>query len=500
MNSIKAILMALLIITSVCAIAAAELPATWDWREEGGVTPVKNQGSCGACFAFGGVAAFESYILTHGGPELDLSEEQAKECAGDGCSGGLDTNVFNLFAITGSVLEEDDPYHEYDTSCNQSTPPAYRATGWKRTYSMDRDVIKQFIYDYGHGSTCYAVGSHTALLVGWRDNPGQWILKNSYGPNAGDQGFVYVRYGTSLTESCVKSITGYEPYDSSIETMTNAEKGGTYGRGYHPDNTAWGMTLLEVDAGEGITKIEFDTTGSTSDVDIYIYDGYDGYSLGNLLYQSENNAYDYDGFYSIEIDIPLIMSDDTEIAVVGKFTNIGTLPNLNGFCPIAIDLFGVNSGKTYISQTGTAGTWTQQNKDVSFRLRVTDDPTIIEASSIRGNVVTLRGEGLGDECEWSSVDLSYEGVPVAHDIISWCDSRIVCMSEEVAVDFATVSTLHGTDSIKIDYRPPDPCEVYDVNSNGIIDYDEVMAAMQDYIDGLISMDTFYAVLDCYNSP
>jgi hypothetical protein len=497
-------LMTLMMMSSMCATAAADLPATWDWRDVDGVnyvTPVKNQGACGSCYALTAVAAFESYILTHGGSEYDLSEQQAKECTGYGCSSGSDTGVFNLFAITGSVLEVDDPYYEYDTYCNQSTTPVFRVTGWKMLYYGDRDEIKQYIYDYGHASTRYAVYSHSSLLVGWRDDPGQWILKNTFGPNTGDQGFVYVLYGSDVTESCIKSITGYEPHDSSVETMTHAEKGGTYGVGYHPDNTAWGMSLLDVEAGDGITKIEFDTTGATSDVDIYIYDGYDGYSLGNLLYQSENNAYDTPGFYSIDIDISMIMSNNTEVAVVGKFTNIDTMPNLNGFCPIAIDLFGVNSGKTYASQTGAAGTWSQQNKDVSFRLRVTDNPTNITIATIRRDIVTIRGTGLGDdESRWNNVSIVRNGNHLELDIVSWDDSRVVVHCSPIENgDIVTISNLHGTDSIEASGDTSSPCEVYDVDTNGIIDYDELMAAMQDYIDGLISMETFFVVLECYEA-
>jgi hypothetical protein len=502
-RTFKTVLIALLMMSAMCATAAAELPEEWDWRDVDGVnyvTPVKNQGACGSCYALTAVAAFESYILTHGGPELDLSEEQAKECAGNGCSGGLDTDVFNLFIITGSVLEADDPYHEYDTICNQSTTPVYRATGWKKMYDGDEDEIKQYIYDYGHASTCYAVGHHLALLVGWRDDPGQWILKNTFGEETGDGGFVYVRYGSTVTEDRVVSITGYEPHDNSVETYTNAEKGGTYGIGYHPDDTAWGMSLLDIAAGKGITKIEFDTTGSTSDVDLYIYDGYDGYSLGNLLYQSIDNTHDSPGSYSIDIDSSLIMSTDTQVAVVGKFTNTGTAPNLNGFCPIANDMFGTNSGKTYVSLTGANGTWSPQQRDVSFRLRVTDDPTIIDSANIRRDAITIRGTGFGEESDWSSVVISSEGVPLDHDIVTWNDARIVCWCTTTGVDLATVSTLHGTDSIEVDDSARDPCVVFDIDNNGIIDYDELMAAQQDYIDGLISMETFYAVLDCYNNP
>ena len=62
-----------------------ELPVAWDWRENGGVTPVKNQGPCGSCWDFGATAAFESAILILTQREVDLSEQQVLVCNTAGC-------------------------------------------------------------------------------------------------------------------------------------------------------------------------------------------------------------------------------------------------------------------------------------------------------------------------------------------------------------------------------------------------------------------------------
>ena len=66
------------------------LPAVWDWRDEGGVTPVKHQGQCGSCWIFCAVGAFESTLLIETGVEHDLSEQQILVCNNDneGCDGG----------------------------------------------------------------------------------------------------------------------------------------------------------------------------------------------------------------------------------------------------------------------------------------------------------------------------------------------------------------------------------------------------------------------------
>lgn len=446
------ILLAILLIFGSVMCATAELPQTFDWRdvnETNYVTPVKNQGGCGACYAFGTVAGLEMFASTNKGQQLDLSEEQAKECGGNGCSGGVPDYVLGLFSIVGSVSEESDPYHAYTTSCNSSTTPEIRVTEWRELSYGSMDEIKEYIYDYGHVITTVSSG-HIGILVGWNDTTEQWVYKNSYGTGWGDDGFGYRDYGT-YTENHVKAITGYEPHDDDVWTLTHAKKA-NYGLGYHPNNTAWGLSLLEVDAGEGITKIEFDTTGSTTDIDLYIYDGFNGTHLGNLLYQVSDLNYDVAGFYTVHLDSRLVMDTMTEVAVVGKFVNSGTQVNLNGYKPVATEIMGTDSGKTYGSQTGTSGTWTPAENfapggDVTLRLRITDDPTEISSVSKRREILTIRGSGFGEEDDWGNLTITSGGTIIEHDIVSWDDSRILAYCQQAGSgDTVTLANLHGSDS------------------------------------------------------
>ena len=59
---------------------AQESPSRWDWRTLGKVTPVKNQGACGACYAFAALGDMESKLLIDGAGVHDFSENNAKEC------------------------------------------------------------------------------------------------------------------------------------------------------------------------------------------------------------------------------------------------------------------------------------------------------------------------------------------------------------------------------------------------------------------------------------
>lgn len=81
-------------------------PTSWDWREYSKVTPIKVQGSCGSCWAFSSVAAFESLLLIKTGQSYDLSEEYVVECAGaySSCYGGYVTDADILLEKSGAPL------------------------------------------------------------------------------------------------------------------------------------------------------------------------------------------------------------------------------------------------------------------------------------------------------------------------------------------------------------------------------------------------------------
>ena len=211
------------------------LPSSFDWRSLNGVTPIKNQGNCGSCWAFSTVGALESAILLQGGGTVDLSEQYLVSCntSGWSCGGGWFAHDYHMDLSgqdnkgPGAVLESSDPYTGTNAACGGPYNHPYKLTSWAYVGSdyavPSTDAIKQAIYTYGpisiavcagphfqgysggifntdESSYCSGSINHAVVLVGWNDNGGTngyWILRNSWGKSWGLSGYMNIAYGMS---------------------------------------------------------------------------------------------------------------------------------------------------------------------------------------------------------------------------------------------------------------------------------------------------------------
>lgn len=202
------------------------LPASYDSRDYGYITPVKNQASGGNCWAFGGLATLEACLKKATGITYDFSEENVKNLMSEfslfgwsgANSGGNDQMVWAYLASWfGPVYDVYDPYDEY-SSLSVLYNPALHIQNIitlpeinEYNYNDDsvRNQIKRAIRDYGAvtmTTVWTSVENHCMSIVGWDDNyrgydyfgtytsKGAWIVKNSYGPNWEYNGYLYISY------------------------------------------------------------------------------------------------------------------------------------------------------------------------------------------------------------------------------------------------------------------------------------------------------------------
>ena len=203
------------------------LPSSYNWCSQGYCTPVRDQGQCGSCWAFGTVGPLESAILIQDGASLDLAEQYLVSCNTDGwgCDGGWWAHDYHEWkyafpeTVAGAVYESQFPYTATDAPCGGPYEHHDPIADWVFVGSENSvpstDAIKQAIVDHGPVSAAVCVNSafqaytggvfnpvgwcfsinHAITLVGWDDTLGAWRLRNSWGDDWGEDGYMWIAYG-----------------------------------------------------------------------------------------------------------------------------------------------------------------------------------------------------------------------------------------------------------------------------------------------------------------
>jgi len=225
-----------------------QIPPSFDWTDHDGhdwMTPVKDQGGCGSCWAFGPVAVLEAmYNIWRNHPDLDfdLSEQYlVSDCYSPAnCCGGSYFSILQFLCINGIPDEDCLPYvdglsctcsgYTCDENCEHSAGSSCsdaacsdKCPDWQtrlmridsaKYFAMGEVYIKEYVASIGPLALPMGMGlgvgywdgdiyrctdddrtNHVVVIVGYDDEGGYWIVKNSYGIGFGDNGYFKLGYG-----------------------------------------------------------------------------------------------------------------------------------------------------------------------------------------------------------------------------------------------------------------------------------------------------------------
>jgi len=198
------------------------VPESIDWVTKGGVTPVKNQGSCGSCWAFSSTGSLEGAYFVATGKLVSLSEENLVQCdqVDSGCKGGLMDNAFGYVKSHGIASEAAYPYTSGSGTrgtCKTSATPVVTITGHvdvpnedalKQALALqpvsvaieaDKPVFQSYVGGVLDKPGCGTNLDHGVLVVGYGTDGGKdyWKVKNSWGASWGESGYIRLARGTN---------------------------------------------------------------------------------------------------------------------------------------------------------------------------------------------------------------------------------------------------------------------------------------------------------------
>ena len=394
---------------SMARIAAeVELPKHYDMRELERVTPVRDQGLYGTCWAFASLAALETTLTPQ--ENLVFSPDHMSLCnsfsLGQNEGGEYTMAIAYMASWQGPVYESDDPYGDGKTNPDLKArkhleeaqilaPKDYvaikeaiykygavetsiytqmkTANSWSGYYNRERAT-----YYYNQEATC----NHDIIIVGWDDdfpkeyftitpeNDGAFICKNSWGTEFGEDGYFYVSYedaNIGTTNVVYTKLGDANNFDNIYQSDLLGWRGQL---GYEKDQ-AYFANVYRAGEDEELAAVSFYATDVDTTYQVYVVPEFeDADSLNDRKLVAEG-SFEQAGYYTARLDEAVKLKDNQKFAVVVHIQTPGAVH------PVAIEYdadsrtreFDITDGEGYISLYGNKWMSAEKNKDCNLCLK-----------------------------------------------------------------------------------------------------------------------------------
>jgi C1A family cysteine protease len=413
-------------VSQLMALERVALPARYDLRDQGKVTPVRNQGSCGSCWSFATMGSVEANLLP--GETWNFSENNLKNNAGwewGHCDGGNATMATAYMARWGGAISEsDDPYNV--SSGVSPTGLTVRkhiqdvAIVPARSGSLDNDTIKQAIMNYGamyisyyHNDAYYnsatkgyyyngsSSSNHAVTVVGWDDNfpstsfsatppgNGAFIIKNSWGTGWGESGYFYISYYDTKLGANGSYLFKQAAAPANFSRVYQYDPLGATAHYGFSSNTSWFANVFTAAADENLAAVAFYTASLNSSYEIYIYTNVGTSPTSGTLSGSTTGTIAEAGYHTVQLGTPITVTSGQKFAIAVKLTT----PGYNYPITLEFPIGGVLSptaspGQSYVSGNGSS--WSDvttvynSNTNVCLKGFASAAPTVTNTSPSSG--------------------------------------------------------------------------------------------------------------------
>ncbi|XP_067681138.1 cathepsin F-like [Haliotis asinina] len=211
-------------------------PKAFDWRDKGAVTPVKNQGQCGSCWAFSTTGNIEGQWKIKRNELISLSEQELVDCdkRDEGCDGGLPSNAYmSIMQLGGLETESEYKYEAEDEKCmfnkskvevtingavnissNEDDMASWLVKNGPISIGINANAMQFYFGGISHPFEIFCNPEsldHGVLIVGYgvEGSEPYWIVKNSWGPDWGEKGYYLVYRGggvCGLNRMCTSAV------------------------------------------------------------------------------------------------------------------------------------------------------------------------------------------------------------------------------------------------------------------------------------------------------